>query len=277
MKEAGASMAIVHHAAPPVHPELAGGEVHVWQASLDLREPRLNQIRRFVSGDERERADRFRFPRDRDRFLAARGILRLLLARYLRGDPERVKFRYGRSGKPELPESSRTPTLHFNISHSRGLGLFAFAHARRVGIDLEALRPVPEAEQIAERFFSPRERSALLALPRTARLESFLRLWTCKEAFLKASGEGLSRPLHEVEVELSGDRPARLVLGEDPPVASPWILQEISPSSGFVAALVAERADEPRPHESRQAPGHPRGHVEALRDIDLQVLQLRVD
>jgi 4'-phosphopantetheinyl transferase len=189
-----------------------------------------------ASPAERERAARFRLPRDGDRFLARRALLRLLISRYLGSPAETVELRYGANGKPELAESRRAG-LRFNVSHSGGLGLFAFARERDVGIDVEALRPVPEAERIAEDFFSTRERAAFRVLPTAARLESFLRRWTCKEAYLKATGEGLARPLDTVEIEMAAEATWLRV-----PDSSRWTLREISPAAGYVAALVVSAA-----------------------------------
>jgi 4'-phosphopantetheinyl transferase len=216
------------------------GDVHVWWATLDLQQPQVQRLARLASRAECERADRFRRPRDRDRFLVRRGFLRLLLARYLDSDPDRVAFRSGPNGKPELDPGTRGPALHFNTSHSHGLGLFAFAVARRVGIDVEALRPVPEAERIAEHFFSPRECAALRALPAAERHEGFLRRWTCKEAYLKATGEGLSQPMQRIEIELTSNQHERPVVLQKRSGEPSWILQQISPPAGYVGALVVE-------------------------------------
>jgi 4'-phosphopantetheinyl transferase len=118
-----------------VHPPLTSGEVHIWQASQDLPEPQVRRLAEIVSQEERERADRFRLPRDRDQFLVRRGILRLITARYLDDCPEGVVFRHGSNGKPELAESSRLEELSFNASHSGRLALFACTGGRRVGIE----------------------------------------------------------------------------------------------------------------------------------------------
>lgn len=231
-------MSVVHGAPAGSHPELGSGDLHIWRGSLDAPAPQLLRLRSFVSREEEERAACFYLQRDRDRFVARRGLLRLLLGRYLGRCPEDVELKYGPNGKPELAGSLRAPALRFNVSHSRGTALFAFASSGSVGIDLEALRPVPEAEQIAEHFFSPRERAALKALPPAARLEAFLRCWTCKEAYLKATGEGLSRPLDQVEVELSSHGPAELLT----PDSASWTLREIFLGAGYVGTCVVETA-----------------------------------
>jgi 4'-phosphopantetheinyl transferase len=225
---------VAHEAHAGTHPELACGDVHVWQASLDVTASQQLLLGGSASPAERERAARFRLPPDGERFLARRGLLRLLISRYVGSSPESVKLRYGVNGKPELAESPRRSALRFNVSHSDGLGLFAFARERDVGIDVEALRAVPEAERIAEDFFSTRERVALRVLPTAARLESFLRRWTCKEAYLKATGEGLARPLDTVEIEIAAEATWLRV-----PDSSRWTLREISPAAGYVGALVA--------------------------------------
>jgi 4'-phosphopantetheinyl transferase len=228
-----------------VHPPLTNGEVHIWQASQDLPEPQVRRLAEIVSREERERADRFRRPFDRDRFLVRRGVLRLIVARYLDDRPEGVVFRRGSNGKPGLAEGSRLQELSFNASHSGRLALFAFTRGRRVGIDVEARRPVPEADAIADASFSPRELATLRNLPVELRLDCFLRIWTSKEAYLKATGHGLSRSLRDIEVVLSDDQRPRSILVTGKATESSWTLREVTPAPHFTGALVVEAADGP--------------------------------
>jgi 4'-phosphopantetheinyl transferase len=200
-----------------------------------------SQLAHTLSPDERVRAGRFRFERDRRRFVTRRGLLRRLLNGYVGIDPSRLQLGYGAAGKPVLAQISGRSKLRFNLSHSGGLALYAFTLAREVGIDLERTRPVSEAETIAGRFFSTGERKLLRGLPRTQQQEAFLNCWTRKEACLKATGVGFGLPPERIEVSLAPGQPARLLsIDGDPQEAARWCLQNLTPAPGYVAALVVE-------------------------------------
>jgi 4'-phosphopantetheinyl transferase len=217
---------------------LEGDEVHVLSGSLDQPAGRVEALAALLCPDERERAARFHFARHRDRFIAARGLLRCVLAAYLGQAPERIALRLGSRGKPALAPQFASARLHFNVSHSQGLALIALARGREVGVDVEFMKPMAEAEQIAERFFSPREVKTLLALPEAERPAAFFACWTRKEAYIKATGEGLARSLDSFDVSFGAGRPARLerVL-DDPLEAARWSLVELDPAPGYAAAL----------------------------------------
>ncbi len=219
-------------------PMLGADEVHVWRADLDLRTPEVQDLGRTLSADELERAERFRFQRDRDRFIVGRGLLRAMLGRYLGLQPTQVHFCYGPRGMPSLGMESVGKPLRFNLSHSDRLALYSFAYGREVGIDLESIRTDMEWEQIARAHFSPGEVAALFALPEALRPQLFFSYWTRKEALAKAVGEGLALPLKQLEV--SQDRgegsPPQTVGGNwaDPPR---WSVRDLDPGPGYAAAL----------------------------------------
>ena len=171
--------------------ELANRIVHVHGVRLHAPDTVAAQFHTILTPDERDRAARFSFPHLQRSFLLARGALRILLGRYLHADPDALLFQYGPNGKPALADPA---SLRFNLSHSGGLALFAFALDCEVGIDIEAIRPLPDLEQIAVRQFSAQESAELLALPAVRREPSFFRSWTRMEAIAKASGQGLSGP-----------------------------------------------------------------------------------
>lgn len=228
---------------PPATLVLGSQDVHVWQVFLDDAAWAVEQLRATLSPDERRRAGSFAFARDRRRFEVRRGVLRLLLAGYLGGAPRAVDLRDGPRGKPEIavtPDDS----VEFNCSHSRGLALYAFTWGRRVGVDVEATRPLPEAHGIAEMCFSPRERSELAALPPGGLGEAVLYGWTMKEAYVKAVGEGLATPLDGIEVSVtSAGPPALRAIDGDSGKASGWSLHTLSLDPRYVAALVVEGGD----------------------------------
>jgi phosphopantetheinyl transferase len=140
----------------PGQTELALGEIHVWRAYLDCGEAVLRQFEATLSTDERARAARFYFPRDRNTFIATRGVLRELLGRYIKHPPADLEFDYSPRGKPFLRGQSLELPVEFNVSHSHGIALLAFAVGRRLGIDVELVRPDMANDGIADRFFPPK-------------------------------------------------------------------------------------------------------------------------
>ena len=217
----------------------APNEVHVWFADIDSSSVADHHL---LSPDERARADRFRFDRDRDRFAAARATLRLMLALYLGDEPCRYEFDYGEQGKPFLAGAFADCGLDFNVSHAQGLAAYAFACKRRVGVDVEGVRPVADADEIADRFFSAREAEQLGGLRDEEKPGAFFNVWTRKEAFVKAVGEGLSYPLDRFEVSLGVS--GRLVSIEPGSTArGEWSLCELEAPPGYVAAVAAEGVD----------------------------------
>jgi 4'-phosphopantetheinyl transferase len=204
---------------------------------LDLDEPRLAAMRALLSDDELQRAARFHFERDRNHFIAARGLLRQLLGRYLDREPAALCFAYGARGKPTLLGHA----LRFNLSHSHGLALFAFALGCELGIDVEQIRLGFAAAEIAQHFFSPCEVAALRALPAAQQAEGFFNCWTRKEAFIKGRGDGLYMPLESFDVTLTPGEPAQMleVRGE-PGAAARWFLEALTPEPGYAAALAVE-------------------------------------
>jgi len=213
----------------------ASGEIQVWYASLDRPESRFQEL---LSQDERDRAGRFIFERDRTQYIVRRGILRILLGNYLGIEPGLVRINYGKNDKPVLADIYDSTEMHFNLSHSEGLAIYAFTGDREIGIDIEQIRDIPDMEQIFERFFSPRENEVFHILSESKRKEAFFNCWTRKEAFIKATGDGLSRPLDGFDVSLVPDEPARLLRIEgDTEEARRWSIQDLKPAFGFAAAF----------------------------------------
>lgn len=203
-----------------------------------------SQIQGFLhslAADERTRVGRFYFERDREHFIAARGVLRTILGCYSNRAPECLSFCYGSHGKPALAGESDRDAIRFNVSHSHGVALYAVTRGREVGIDLERVRFDLAVMEIAERFFSRREVAMLRTLPTEEQRQEFFRYWTRKEAYIKARGEGLTLPLDQCDVSLApGDPDAVLGTQGDPTEASRWFLQELTPAPGYVAALAVE-------------------------------------
>lgn len=224
--------------ASPAALALPENEVHVWRVALDPPTARIEELKETLSTDESRRASRFHLEAHRGHYIVARGVLRALLSRYLDRPPEALRFIYGEHGKPALDEGS----LHFNVSHSRALALYALARERQVGVDIEYMRKKVAREQIAERFFAPQEVAALQATAAELQEAAFFKCWTRKEAYLKARGDGISLPLDSFVVAL-GEEAALLRYEGDPGEVARWSLRGVDPGPGYAAALCAEGND----------------------------------
>jgi 4'-phosphopantetheinyl transferase len=218
-------------------------EVHVWRASSDLGAATVGRLARTLSPDERARADRFRLDRDRDRFIAGRGVLRALLARYLARPPAGIRLRYGARGKPALaaePDGVEpdAPDVRFNLSHADGLVLYAVARGREIGVDVERVVPHLATARMVERCLTDREGALVRGLDPAEQPAAFFGCWTRKEAYLKGLGLGLALPPRHVEVSPGEDEPPRLLAGAALPAdASGWSLRSLALGAGYRAAL----------------------------------------
>jgi 4'-phosphopantetheinyl transferase len=232
--------------------KLAADEVHVWRVDLPAVAPGEQRWKQMLSEDERERASRFHFSRDREYFTATRALLRTILAGYMDCDPRGLLFCYSDKGKPSLDKSfqeklspdksSSSPVsgtqIEFNVSHSGTTALLAFAHGRALGVDVEYVREDFDCEAVARRFFSDHEVRQLDALAPCEKHTAFFRCWTRKEAYIKAIGTGLSLPLHEFDVSLKPqDEKALLATRPDGTQAGRWSLRDIPAGGDYVAAL----------------------------------------
>jgi 4'-phosphopantetheinyl transferase len=224
---------------PPEFIDLLPDEVHVWRAALSVSPSQIKALAPILAADERERADRFHFEKDRGAFIAGRALLRILLGRYLHKEPSQLEFHYGASGKPRL--AGEESALHFNLSHSHSLALYAFSRGRELGIDVEHIKCNADAEKIAERFFSAQEVAVFRSLPASDREKAFFDCWTRKEAYVKAKGNGLKAPLDAFSVSLSPGEPAALLnVRDDAAEASRWSLRELEPGPGYAGTIIAE-------------------------------------
>ena len=229
-------------ASPPSRPALDAHEIHVWRVALDQPDWLVERMRQWLASDEQARASRFVFDHDRARYIVGRGALRSILSGYLGTEPNQLQFEYGPHGKPALVASCGQ--IYFNASHSKGLGLCAVTRQRELGIDLELVRRVIDAEQIAQRFFSTQENAVFQSLPVEQRQPAFFYCWTRKEAFIKAIGEGLSHPLDQFDVSFAPAEPAKfLSIGGSLEAARGWSLFSLAPGPIYVGALAVEGRD----------------------------------
>lgn len=219
-------------------PTLGAGEVHVWHATLESPGLNISSVTQ-LSDRERNRAARLRFRKDFDRFVASHVLLRTILARYLDIDPDQIDFSYGAHGKPALSKPFEN-ALKFSMSRSRGRVLYAIAAEFEVGVDIEHVVTKPEDEQLAAPFFSPRESEYIQCFSGDVKSKAFLDCWVSKEAYLKATGEGLSRPLNSFEVSFSGN-PVLIGTETEGLPSSLWSLNPLYGFPRYAAALVAEK------------------------------------
>jgi 4'-phosphopantetheinyl transferase len=218
--------------------QLDDDSVHIWRANLDQDDRVMNDYLNLLSLDERERAGRFYFSLDRNRFVVRRGILRCLLSAYLHCAPERIKFEYSAFGKPSLVEQTDGGRVCFNLSHSNGKGLFVISRQDMLGIDIEFMRDDRDLLSIASAAFSTHELGQLRTLPENLQKEAFFSCWTRKEAFIKATGKGLSFPLKNFDVSLAPGDSVQILRVEGLPEESfAWQLEELPVEEGYKAAL----------------------------------------
>ncbi len=217
-------------------PQLVPGEVRVFRVLLGPEGGPADAG--VLSGEERARAGRFHRPEDRTRSLVSRTALRKLLARYVGSTPAALRFTTGPHGKPALARGSADPALDFNVAHSGGVILLAFAVCP-VGVDVELVRDGVEIAELARRFFAPSEIAAVHAAKAAVRVETFFRIWTRKEAFLKAHGAGLSAPLEAFSTTTESGDPREEVEGSTE--GAHWYLRDLAPAAGYAGAVVTAR------------------------------------
>jgi 4'-phosphopantetheinyl transferase len=213
---------------------VTSGTIHLWTIDLDAP-ARVPSFLGTLSGEERERADRFKTTELRLRFIVAHGATRNILARYAGADPAALRFERTAFGKPFVAGG----TLSFNLSHSDGLAVCAVAAEGQLGVDVERFRPIADADAIVNRFFAEGEVRRYAGLDESDREAAFFSTWTRKEAFVKAIGDGLQCPLGSFEVDIA------------PSAAEPWItleegrgawhLRSFEPAAGYAGAVAWDR------------------------------------
>ena len=215
-------------------------EVHVWQVELNAWEKGADSLFELLNTEEQERATRFKFPAPRNQFVISRALLRRALGCYLRIEARDIHFSTTANGKPELAESR---DLHFNLSHTEGVTVFAIARHRRVGVDVERIREDTHAMELAERFFSTKEVQWLRSQPASEHIPSFFSCWTAKEAYIKAQGEGLSLPLGSFSVLPVPDGVSsklQLEVYNDPEESGRWSMWRLELGRHLRGALAVE-------------------------------------
>jgi 4'-phosphopantetheinyl transferase len=210
--------------------------VHIWRANLNLPREQVQKLINLLSFDELERANRYKFEKHRNRFIVARSTLRKILSIYLNIEPDRLEFEYSDRGKPFLV-SFQQDNWQFNLSHSEELAVYAISTNNSIGIDLEYIRTMPDAENIAKRFFAGSEYQWISSFTGEAQTKAFFRCWTAKEAYLKATGEGIAGGLERLQINFAD---ADLLQFKD---LSNWLLHNFVPQPGYLATVAVENSN----------------------------------
>jgi 4'-phosphopantetheinyl transferase len=222
--------------------QLSNNEICIWAASLEQTPECTAEFLSILSRDEKERAKRFYFERDRNHYIAGRGMLRTLLGNYLETEPARVEFIYGVHGKPALGAPFNGKNFEFNLSHSKDQALYAFNWGQPIGVDIEYVQSMKDMDDFAAQFFTHNECKLIHSLSKDQKQETFFKIWTCKEAFLKANGSGLTTPINQVEVSFANEGTISLTsIGADLEQAAYWRLKMFTPIAGYQAALAIGR------------------------------------
>jgi 4'-phosphopantetheinyl transferase len=219
-------------------------EIHVWRWPIDISDSQVEDFWRMLSPNEREKAGKFFFEKDRMRFIAARGTLRHILGLYLNENPGQIQFDYTAFGKPLLKSDSNLKKYYFNLSHSENLALFAITGNGSIGIDIEYIRYDVDIESIISRFFSEREILMIQRYIGEKQQEVFFQFWTRKEAFLKATGKGLSFPLENCDVSLVEESKfSQVIIPKESEGEFTLYVKDLEAGSGYKAAIVAGNPD----------------------------------
>jgi 4'-phosphopantetheinyl transferase len=227
--------------------ELSRDIAHVIRVTLDLTHEQWSPLIELLSDEERARADRFRVDEPRRQFIICRATLRQLLGKIGGVRPQAVLFQYGSHGKPELLShelNSSFQQIEFNVSHSGTIGLIAISVGATIGVDVEVFSPAVKFLQLAERFFAPLETAELKSLKPEKQVNGFYRGWTCKEAYIKARGDGLSLSLASFRVSIDPDRPASLCHVDDQPnEPAKWTTESLKVGENHAAAAMVRRPE----------------------------------
>ena len=226
---------------PPADRTLYKDEVHVWLASYKMFHAQLPELRDLLNIDEAKKAARFYFEKDRERFIVTHGLLRKLLSGYANISPAQLDFQYSAYGKPALASHVQKEPLHFNLSHTQDLIVYAFTYTRNVGIDIEYIRADIEYERLASHYFSPFEQAELQHLPLSQRQQAFFNCWTRKEAYIKARGLGLSLALDSFDVTVRSDAPVKLLASrESAQETARWRFASLPMHSNYAGTVAVE-------------------------------------
>ena len=225
----------------PVELRLDNACVDVWRSQIDLSAAKISEYRSMLCEEELKRTEKFTFPNKQEEYVVTRGLLRSALALVLKEDPASFSFKYSESSKPYLTTEVDRQAVAFNVSHSHGQALVAISLDRKLGVDIEKIRPEVEYEKLAERFFSKAEHKALMQCAAEERVAAFFATWTRKEAFVKAVGKGIAFGLSEFDVNVDANAPPKMLHTRwDADDVNNWHMANIESVNSHMATVVAD-------------------------------------
>ena len=221
---------------------IADNEVHIYFASVNLARPYIDDLRKNLIDEEKQKALKFVFEKDRVRYTIARGILREILGQYLSAVPNEISFSSNKYGKLSIDRKYHQSNLNFNLSHSGDMIVYGIINDRQIGIDVENIRPNDSSRNIINRFCSGHEKDEFNMLPERIKERAFFTCWTRKEAYIKALGLGLYYPLEHFSVSLTPGKRAKLTYDKNYDV-SKWSLEEFISTDQYIGAVAVEGKD----------------------------------
>ncbi len=228
--------------ATPADLEISCSTIDVWQCPLDPAVDQVSELSKYLSGQERQRADQFRFADKRNQFVSTRARLRQCLALGTGLPAGKIEIETDASGKPFLAGQARCSDIHFNISHTNGLALIAITRAQPVGIDIESVAQNIQYTRLAHNYFSTREKNAIASLPSGQVPAAFFACWTRKEAVLKAVGTGLAHGLDSFDVATAPEiTHCQAELQSDDGLVNTWYIETLPCETGFAGALAYQK------------------------------------
>lgn len=222
---------------PPEETHLDKGEVHLWRISLTGNTQEIEGLSSIISLEEKDQAKRFISESAYIGFIVGRGCIRKILGGYLKINPANIQFKYSTTGKPELSSDFYDPNLQFNYSQSGNYGLLGVTDQRCIGVDIEKIREDIDFQPVAERFFTSDEVSYLTQLAEDSQRVGFFRMWTAKEAYLKATGIGLSRSFSQLDIQLLESENSDIYSFLRPSDHTNWTIKWVSTYPGYISAV----------------------------------------
>ena len=217
-------------------PRLSKQNLHIWSLNFVVNDDAFNRYHGLLSHDEKKRASKFRFYKDKRCYVVTKGVLRLLSGGYLNQDAKAITFDYGKYEKPPYKHETN---LNFNVSHSGDMAIIGFVYDHTIGVDIEKIKNDFDTFDIAVNFFSKKEIAALRKIPKPQQYIAFYRCWTRKEAFIKAKGSGLSFPLDQFSVTLDSDLEANLLETKwNKKEKNNWSFHSFKPDPDYIAAII---------------------------------------
>ena len=217
------------------------GEIHIWSSLLDQPEDLINLFHTSLSKEEKDRISKYKFKLLRDRQTVSKGLLKSFISSYLNIGTGEINFVQNEYGKPSLTPELNEIDLHFNISHSEHFGMFAFTIGKQLGIDIESVQEITNLNQIVDLCFSDSEKEWFYNSDPGLKKELFYKVWTGKEAYIKAIGKGLSFPLKEIEFKINSNNSIEFQnVHGDLPYRGKWNIFTFNPHPNFISSLVVE-------------------------------------